>query len=217
MLDNEITSHLAEQLKHALAYIPSHHFDISTSVISAAAEFMFLLFTTGRQLPTPGQSMLYAARHSSYIACRASHVAYNTSHFKPHKSHASPFCFACCDILCMNISMCSTGQALKRAKSFGRRRSPESVKGLSMKRRMAFIMISCLLPLASDAVISRLMTPLSANESERAHLFRERVRSFFIVIRNVARFLGVVNAFAFIRHGKFRALPARIAGGCPHH
>ena len=105
MLDNEITLHLADQLKHALAYIPLHHFDISTSTITAAAEVMFLLFTTGRQLPTPGQSMLYAAGHTSHITRRTSHVARHASHVtrhtsyiacdtsrvKRHKSHASPF------------------------------------------------------------------------------------------------------------------------------
>jgi hypothetical protein len=60
-----------------------------------------------------------------------------------------------------------------------------------------------------------LMTPLSANESERARMFRERFRSFCIIIRNVTRFLGVVNAFLFFRHGQFRTLSARVAGGCP--
>jgi hypothetical protein len=113
----------------------------------------------------------------------------------------------------MNIRLCSTGQVEKRAKSFGRRRSPESVGGLSMKRRLAFMALSCLLPLATDVLISRLTRPLRANESERGRAFRDRCRALLVAVRNLARFLSVVNAFVFIRHGYFRTLPARIAGG----
>jgi hypothetical protein len=119
----------------------------------------------------------------------------------------------------MNIRLCKSTQT---SKSIGRRRSPESVAGLSANRRAIFIILSCLLPLATDAIISRLTTPLRANESDRSRVFRERFRNFLVTIRNVARFLGVINAFAFIRHGYFRTLPTRMSGGCvflfsPHH
>jgi hypothetical protein len=111
----------------------------------------------------------------------------------------------------MNIRLCKSTQT---SKSIGRRRSPESVSGLSANRRAIFIILSCLLPLATDAIISRLTTPLRANESDRSRVFRERLRNFLVTIRNVARFLGVINAFAFIRHGYFRTLPTRMSGGC---
>jgi hypothetical protein len=104
MLDNEITLHLADQLKYALAYIPLHHFDVSTSTITAAAEVMFLLFTTGRQLPTPGQSMLYASGHTyhtSLVARHTSHVTHHTSHVTRHTSHV---------IHCMRHFTCQTPQ-----------------------------------------------------------------------------------------------------------
>lgn len=169
MLDHEIVQHMSEQLKSALAYIPTHHFNFSPGTLSAVSNLLFFLATTARQLPTPGQSML-------------------------------------------NIRLCSTSQAQKRNKSFGRRRSPETVRGLSLKRRMAFMVLSCLLPHAADAVISRLMRPLRPNESERVRVLRDRFRELMVAVRNLARFLSVVNAFAFIRHGYFRTLPARVAG-----
>jgi hypothetical protein len=59
MLDNEIVQHMSEQLKSALAYIPSHHFNSSPSTLATVADVLFFLATTARQLPTPGQSMLY--------------------------------------------------------------------------------------------------------------------------------------------------------------
>ena len=62
MLDNEVIQNLSEQLKNALVYIPSPHFNFSTKTVAAAADFLFCLVTTGRQLPTPGQAMLCEAR-----------------------------------------------------------------------------------------------------------------------------------------------------------
>ena len=191
MLDNEIVQHVSEQLKSALAYIPSHRLNASPSTLSAIADVLFFLATTARQLPTPGQSMLYVARRVQPLtSC------------------------ACSNTLCMNIRLCSVSQAKKRAKSSGRRRAPESVGGLSLKRRMAFMAIACVLPLAADAVISRLARPLRADESEQMRVFRDRFRTLLVAARNLARLLSVVNAYAFIRHGYFRTLPARIAGGC---
>jgi hypothetical protein len=188
MLDNEITQHLSEQLKSALSYVPYHHFNLSSNTLTTAAEILLLLFTTGRQLPTPGQSMLY-------VAPRTTHAAFG-------------------DMKRRNIRLSSERQASARSKIFSRRRSSESVAGLSAKRRVAFMLLSCVVPLATDAVIARLAAPFSANESERARACRQRLRNFLVAARNVARFLGVVNSFAFIRHGQFRTLPARVAGGC---
>jgi hypothetical protein len=65
MLDNEVSQHLSEQLKSALAFIPSRHFNFSPQTLAAAADILFFLATTGRQLPTPGQAMLYAAIFAS--------------------------------------------------------------------------------------------------------------------------------------------------------
>jgi hypothetical protein len=61
MLDNEIIQHLSEQLKSALSFVPYHHFNLSSGTLSTAAEVLLLLVTTGQQLPTPGQLMLYVA------------------------------------------------------------------------------------------------------------------------------------------------------------
>ena len=61
MLDSEIIQHLSEQLKSALSFVPSHHFNLSSGTLSTAAEVLLLLVTTGQQLPTPGQLMLYVA------------------------------------------------------------------------------------------------------------------------------------------------------------
>lgn len=191
MLDHEIVQHMSEQLKSALAYIPTHHFNFSPGTLSAVSNLLFFLATTARQLPTPGQSMLCVA--PLFKAIYVSHTCIHT--------------------LSMNIRLCSTSQAQKRNKSFGRRRSPETVRGLSLKRRMAFMVLSCLLPHAADAVISRLMRPLRPDESERVRVLRDRFRELMVAVRNLARFLSVANAFAFIRHGYFRTLPARVAGG----
>ena len=114
----------------------------------------------------------------------------------------------------MNIRLCSVSEAAKRAKSFGRRRTPESYAGLSALRRVVYLILSCLLPLATDAIISRLMLPLRSNESDKVRTFRHIFRSFLVAARNLARFFGVVNALAFIRHGHFMTLPARLVGGC---
>jgi hypothetical protein len=35
-----------------------------------------------------------------------------------------------------------------------------------------------------------------------------------VTARNLARFVSILNAYAFIRYGEFRTLSARIAGGC---
>ena len=114
----------------------------------------------------------------------------------------------------MNIRICSVSEAAKRAQSFGRRRTPESFAGLSLPRRALFLILSCLLPLATDAAIARLMLPLRANESDNMRAFRQSLRSFLVAARNLARFFSVVNAFVFIRHGHFMTLPARVVGGC---
>jgi hypothetical protein len=93
MLDNEVIQNLSEQLKNALVYIPSPHFNFSTKTVAAAADFLFCLVTTGRQLPTPGQAMLCEARRMQIAS-----TSLNT--------------------LCMNIRICSVSEAAKRAKSF---------------------------------------------------------------------------------------------------
>jgi hypothetical protein len=100
MLDNEITQHLSEQLKSALSYVPYHHFNASSNTLTTAAEVLLLLFITGRQPPTPGQSMLC-------VAPRTTHAAFG-------------------DMKRRNIRLSSERQASARSKIFGRRRSSEA-------------------------------------------------------------------------------------------
>jgi hypothetical protein len=89
------------------------------------------------------------------------------------------------------------------------------VSGLSIKKRAALFLLTCILPLATDTAIHRLTTPLHTNESQRERSIRERLSRFLVFVRNLSRLLGLFNAFAFIRHGYYKTLPARIVGGNP--